>query len=208
MTLQALPQAGKGGSGIPDVIPAAIRELQGLKFNILAGAAANTKLNLAAIRQEDTLVEVLEFATGALPVSRLGVASISDVRASGTLTFASAINNDTFTIAGRVYTLKTAGTANPLNNEINLGASDTLTAAAVVAHVNKVDPRVILSNAAGVVTVRAFAEGTAPNSFTLVGGARITASGGTLSGGTVTGGVSINDDTSSNAVLVVWFDKR
>lgn len=206
--LTSLSQLGSGGSGIPDKLPAALKELQGLNITQLVGAASSTKINLAAIRQEDTILLVQSYATGANPVDRTSATTIVDCRATGTLTFASAVAGDTFTIAGRTYTLKAAGTANALNREINLGASDTATAAAVAAYVNQWDPRVICSPALGVVTVTAFAEGTGGNAFTLVGGTRITASGATLSGGTTTGGIKISADTSSNAVVVYWFNKQ
>ena len=48
-----------------------------IKSAVLAGAAANTTLAIAGLKADAQLIEVTEHATAALPVSRLGVASVN-----------------------------------------------------------------------------------------------------------------------------------
>lgn len=137
--------------------------------------------------------------------------TISDTRASGTLTFTSAVADDTFVVNSVTFTLKSTGydAANP--RHVLLGSSNRITASnaakRINAFFNATDGSVSASVLNNVVTVTAFLEGsTAPNAYTLVGGARITASGATLSGGTATGGVSVV--AATNQVLLFWYNKR
>lgn len=138
--------------------------------------------------------------------------TISDTRASGTLTFASAIAGDTFVVNSVTFTIKAAADYVATNfQHVLLGTSDRLTAAAARDRINKFfdakNGSVVASVLSNVVTVRGTLEGsTVPNAYTLVGGARITASGATLSGGTATGGISVV--AATNQVLLFWFNKR
>lgn len=183
-----------------------LTELQGLKVHVLDGAASSTKINLADIRQEDTLAAVIEFTAG-VPYDRKAVTTIVDTRASGTLTLANVVANDTAVVGGVTYTFK--ATPNPALNEVALGSSDTTRAAALAAKIMQRQGNTLTAtSAAAVVTIKSNAEGTGGNSVTIVGGARITASGATLAGGTTTGGLLIADDTSGNKVIVAYFDKK
>ena len=56
---QVLPQLLKGGSGLTDNLPKLVRELAGLTPTIVAGVAAGSKMNIAAIREEDTILAAL-----------------------------------------------------------------------------------------------------------------------------------------------------
>jgi hypothetical protein len=138
--------------------------------------------------------------------------TISDTRASGTLTFASAIAGDTFVVNSVTFTVKAAADYVATNfQHVLLGTSDRLMAAYARDRINKFfdakDGSVVASVLSNVVTVRGTLEGsTVPNAYTLVGGARITASGATLSGGTATGGISVV--AATNQVLLFWFNKR
>lgn len=106
--------------------------------------------------------------------------------AYGTLTFASAVANDTFVVAGVTFTIYGDGDAlNAAQNPAGLllQATDTLQAAAAMDAVNKhpvSGALVRCTYLAGVLHVKAVANGTAGNAYTLVGGDRITASGATL----------------------------
>lgn len=205
MPLQSLNPVVHGAF---DALPALLAELQGLTFSVVTGATANTTIPLAAIRDEDTLVAVLEFAAG-VPTDRKGATTINSLKATGTLTCASVLANDTVQVNGVTLTFKAAGTADPNLPQVNLGANDTETAANLAAKLNLVGQNVYrATSAAGVVTVTALADGTAGNSITTVGGPRITASGGVLAGGAATGGIKISAATTGNQVLVVWFNKR
>lgn len=205
MTLQARP--AKGFSYDADF--AAIKELQGLNVSVLTGAAANTDIALAAIRQEDTILSCIEIvATTAAVNDRTGVTSINDVRAVGTLTFGGQVTaGETITVAGIVYTFRAA--ANPLLNEITIGADANGSAANTAAKIALNDVRLVPSVATNVVTIRARDEGTGPNAFTLAEAtANVTVSGATLAGGTVTGSIDVNANTTGNKLIVIWFNKK
>lgn len=207
MALQSLSQAGKGGSGIPDQIPAALKELQGLTVTLVDGATSGTKINVAAMRSEDTILSIIEHIAGVPTNDRASIATIADVRASGTLTVGSPSAGATFVVGGITYTLRAS--ADPLLNEVTIGANAAGTAANIAAKVNQNDPtRIIATSNSNVVTFRAVAEGTGPNAYTLVGSTGLTASGATLSGGTTTGGFSLSSSTASNKLVVTWFNKR
>lgn len=200
-------------SGLHPQLPKVLRELQGLTISVLAGAAASTKLNLAAIRAEDTLVSVLLFSTG-VPSDITGTTSISDLRASGTVTVASAVAADTVTVNGRVYTFRATGTAKTGQStvEVNLGASDTITATNLAAAISRAEGSgpLFATSAAAVVTIKARAEGASGNSITLAtsNNTRLAKSGATLAGGTANGGIVTSTDTTSKQVVLAWFNKR
>ena len=60
MTRPTVPnQLLKGGTGIPDTLPAIIRGLAGLQFASVAGVAAGNKMNVAAMRDTDYIANVL-----------------------------------------------------------------------------------------------------------------------------------------------------
>lgn len=210
MSFENIKDIGKGGTGEggqgSNTVYSTLKELQGLKVSLVAGAAANTKINIAAIRAEDTIVSAINNNAGTLTDITADV-SIADVRASGTLTLASVVANDTAVVAGVTFTAKAAVTN---LQHFLVGVDNDTTAANLAAAINKyfknMDNKVTATAAAAVVTVVATAEGTGPNAYTLVGGAHITASGAVLSGGTTTGGIKSTSVT--NQVLLVWFNKR
>ena len=66
---------------------------------------------------------------------------------------------------------------------------------------------VVATNLAGVVTLSAIS-GRTGNSVTLAEtGTTITVSGAYLTGGTNTGGISCSDDTSSDQLILFWYNK-
>jgi len=83
MTMNSLPASfGKGGSNLTDgTLKAILQELQGLSISPVTGAAANQKMNIAAIRPEDTILAAL--LQGG--VTTVGVAEVHsiDVDATG-----------------------------------------------------------------------------------------------------------------------------
>lgn len=198
--------AGEGGQGSNTVF-SALRELQGLNISLLTGAAANTKINLAAIRPEDTIIGAINNNAGTL-TDVLANMSISDVKATGTLTLAGVVADDTVVVAGVTFTAKL--TVSSLNHFTVVVGNNNTTAANLAAAINKYfknyDNKVTATANAAVVTVTATAEGTTPNSYTLVGGAHITPSGATLSGGTTTGGVKCTSVT--NQIILFWYNKK
>lgn len=213
MSLHSLAGLGSGGAGLADALPKILKELQGLKFSVLSGAASNTKIDVAALRPEDTILMALQLADAGAATDRTASTTIAPVKATGTLTIATAVNGNTATVRGVVYTFRTTPTPGVLT-DVALGGSNAANAANLAAAINYYESRqnagaqVVASANAAVVTITAVAEGTGGNSIALVGTAStITASGATLAGGTSTGGILISAATTSSKVLLVWFDK-
>lgn len=200
----------RGGAGVTN-LPAVLAELQGLTQSLLAGAAANTKIDLAAIRMEDTIIGAINNATGGVLTDVLSTLSIVDTHAVGTITAASVLAADTATVSGRVFTAVGATAVPASNLEFSIGASDTICAANLAAAINAAEANDAASNitatsAAAVVTIRAVADGTAGNAITLAtSNARLTKSATTLLGGTVTGGIKSTGATDQ--LILTWFNK-
>lgn len=215
MSLQELnKQLGQGGANLNDQAPAALKELQGLTVSVLAGAAADTKINLNAIRLEDTLVSVLESAAGVF-TERSANTTIADLRASGTLTVVTAAAGNTATVNDVVFTYSANPTA--ITDVAFTDGDDNANAAALASAINAYERRyqegwpeatVVASVAANVVTVTAVEEGSAGNAITLAGTGGVTASAATLENGSDTGGILIDVDTTGDSLAVFWFNKN
>lgn len=136
--------------------------------------------------------------TGVRNVSSLTINASESTKASGTITFSGVgTDDDTITVGGVTYTLKSAVSA---ANEVLIGSSASDTAANLNAAINKLagegvaygtgtvaNPEVSSTVADDVVTVTARVGGTAGNSITLsASGTAIAVSGANLSGGTGT----------------------
>lgn len=220
MSLAALAKLGQGGQGFQgDGLASAarmIKELQGLNIDLLTGADADTKIDVAAIRSEDTIVACLEQdGTSGLLTDRTANTTIATLFASGTLTGSSVVATDAVNVAGKVYTFQ-AG-APTTYGQVQIGADDDESMLnlknAINAYETSVErggAQVVATVASAVVTVTAAAEGTAGNALVLTSAdATIVASGsGTLAGGSATGGILISDATTSDKVLLVWYNKR
>jgi hypothetical protein len=98
--------------------------------------------------------------------------------ATGTLAFASAVNGDTFSVAGITFTIKTAADANNLT-QVTVGGSDTAMGDNVVAIINahpQLKNYLSAANASGTVTFTMADKGLFGNLLKLVGGTHVTAS--------------------------------
>lgn len=221
MTMQSLPKVVGGGAGTEGALHKAVRELQGLRVATVAGAAAGTKMDIAAMRTEDTILSALSWtnAAAAAPAEDVANITIQDTRASGTLTAASVNADDSCVVNGVTYTFKATPTQrNHIKyTEGNTDAQDaTLLANAINAYESHYDgakalkPAVVASANGAVVTVTALADGTAGNSIVLTGTpVRLAASGaGTLAGGTATGGIKSTTNLTGKTLTVFWFDKQ
>jgi phage tail sheath gpL-like len=192
--------------------PRILKELQGLTQSLLAGTTANTTIALAAIRAEDTILSALNNNAGTITDITANI-SINALKATGTVTCASVDAGDTVTIDGRVYTAIANG-ATPANSaEFSVSTTNTLCAANLVAAIiasekNDTTSKVTASNAAGVVTITARAEGTGGNAITLTSsdGTDLAVSGATLSGGSATGGIKSTSIT--NQIILMWYNKN
>lgn len=221
MSLQSVSAALQGGGvGGNDAIPAALVELQGLRQTLVVGATANTKMDIAAIRTEDTIIGAVAFphASGE-PVNQLANITIVDTHATGTVTVAAVNADDTVTVNGNVYTFK-AAPASALHVKRTAG-DNTANAAALAAAINAYENRytgsttnaaaVVAVAASAVVTITAKVDGAAGNSITLASsnGTRLAVTGsGTLTGGSDTGGIKCSANLSANSLMVTWFNKR
>jgi hypothetical protein len=203
-------QFGQGGTGIPQ-LGAILRELQGLTFNLLAGASANTKVNVADIRLGDTVAFALNNNAGALTDITSSI-SIVDTHASGTITVGTLQNGDVCVVDGRTYTARVAPSA---SGEFKIGATaaeSALNLSSAIALLERKDvlgqavPKLQVSVASNVVTLRAQADGVAGNSIVLTGSTRLQVTGsGTLTGGSDTGGVKSSGAT--NQIVLIWYKK-
>lgn len=212
--------AGSGLHGSDPDIVNAVKELQGLRIANLAGDSAAAKLDLAAIRAEDTILSATLIDTGA--ASGAGVVedtaqfSITDIKGNGTLTFVSAIATDVFEINGVDFTVVAVETG--AMTDVLVGSTDTEMGEFAVAKIDAYlasipgsaeSPAWTVTEAVGVVTVTATLEGAAGNAITISSvDSTITADNATLTGGSDTGGVQSSTDTSNKDVFLVWFDKN
>lgn len=209
-------QLGKGGAGMhgtgPGTAADTLRSLTNLRISLAAGAAANTKLAIAAMRPGDSLLSVLNNNAGTLTdVSAL--ATIADLRAKGTVTCAGTQTvGDTLSVAGLVYTVAaSAADVEPQDkSKVRATGNATTFAAALAAAINAREDgrtsKVTATAAAGVVTVTAVEQGASGNAIALAEtGSTFTISGAALAGGSDTGGVSVNAVT--NQVVVYWLQQ-
>lgn len=217
---------GDGGSISPDVLKQIVKELQGLKCAVVAGAAAGTKMNVAALRKEDTIIAVhgvLDAAGSAnTPADDTANVTISETRATGTLTISgNPVAAETFVVNGVTYTFRAAGTLTTSRDILITPGDNTAMAAAVAAAVNAYEnrrldtgnnntPAVVATSALGVVTFTAVADGTAGNALTLTESAtNVAVSGaGTLTNGTATGGFTSTTNNTGKTMTVWFFDKQ
>lgn len=219
MALQTVSSLmGDGGAHLNDQLRAAVKELQGLNVTAVAGAAAGTKMDIAALRAEDTLIAVLQGTSGTF-VNDTANCTISSTTASGTVTIASVAADDTVTVNSVVYTFKAspASTTQVKWTNGNNNANAAALSAAINAHESRYDgakarvPAVKATVSNAVVTITALVDGTAGNSITLASsnGTRLAVTGsGTLTNGTNTGGFTSTTNNASKDMLVFWFNKR
>lgn len=220
MTQEANANLGLGGIGMQGAAPgsaaAMLKELQGLNIALVAGASAGTKLDVAAIRTEDTIIAAMveDTTSGVTSGDDKANITIQSVKASGTITISGGlpVANETVTVNGVVYTFKAAANVT-LNTHVAIGADEDETGENLAAKINLVEglgvAAVTAANNAGVVTVTAVADGTGGNAITLVEAAtNVAVSGATLSGGTATGGIKSTTDLTGKALLLFWYNKK
>lgn len=153
-------------------------------------AAAGYEFGKLNSRGETYKFPVVALVGGLLvPWNPLADSDVPNAYASGTFTFSTAVPTagETVTVNGVVITFRAA--ADPDLNEVTIGSTLALTAAALATFINdhrndfgSTNP-VIATSSGAVTTVES--AGTAGNAVTLAeAGANIAASGATLSGGT------------------------
>ncbi len=183
--------------------------------NVLATSVGTTVFIVAIA--EGAVGNALTFSSPDTTITETGSGTLingTGVKASQTLTLSSAVADDFVVVDGLTYTAVATGTGTTAKfDEWEIGASDTLSAAALVAAINGRENRpdgggnVVASNVGAVVTITAVFFGTAANSVTTVGSANITAGGATLAGGVATGG-AVRNSSSFDQLILMWFNKR
>jgi hypothetical protein len=139
MTLHTLPAAQVLGN--PHKLREIVKELQGLRSVVVNGAAAATKMDIAAMRTEDTILSAVVLAdTWAVPVDDAANITIQATKASGTITISgNPTADETVTVNDVVYTWKATPTA---KNHVQRTAGDNnAMAAALCAAINAYENR-------------------------------------------------------------------
>ncbi|MCK5307021.1 MAG: hypothetical protein KAJ73_00280 [Zetaproteobacteria bacterium] len=215
MPLSTNAQLGHGGAGFqgdgPESAAAMIKELQGLNIELLAGAAADTKIDVAAIRDEDTVLKALNNAAGTI-TDITGTISIEDLVASGTLTGTTVVATDNVTVNGMVYTFQAGA---PVSyGQVQVGGSDDDSMANLADAINAYEGSIGKGGAdvsavavTTVVTVSAVVAGAVGNAIDISSGqGSIVASGATLADGSDTGGIQSTGITDQ--VILFWYNKE
>lgn len=212
---------GFGGSGIPDALPKAIAELQGLRLTVVTGAAAGTVMPVPGMDPEDTVGAAVDL-TGQVDIDPTTL-TIQGRNAQATITcLTTAVDGDYVVVNGKRYTVKdvivnTSYNAPPGVIPVDVTPSGTdaaLLAKALASVIMSGDSSLTASIAPGtptVVTVKVRQPGTAGNSYTLTEtGNGFTVSGATFTGGTAAGSSGFVSSVSlaGKKVLVLWYDKR
>lgn len=147
----------------------ALTEIQGITCTQVAGAAAGTKMNIAKLRTEDTVLSVLVGTdAGGAWADDVANVTIQATKATGTLTVAAVANNDTATANGNVYTFKDTPTA--IRDVKRTAGDNNANAAALSAAINSYEtrriapgqpnrPAIVATVSTNVVTLTAFDDG-------------------------------------------------
>lgn len=218
MSLETLDSnLGQGGAGFPS-LGKVLKELQGYRVDVVAGAAAGVLMPLAAIRTKDTILSVVVHtdAGGALTTDTPNV-SIVSTKAFGTITVtADPLTNETFVVNGVTYTFKAIPTART-HVKITAG-NNTAMAAAIRDAINGYEnrytgkaavPIIVATSALGVCTVTAPVGGVAGNAITFtesVTGVAMSGSG-TITGGTATSNIVSTTNLTGKSLIVHWYSK-
>lgn len=225
MSMVNVQNLGFGGSGIPDAMPKAIAELQGLRLSVVTGAAAGTVMTVPGMDQEDTIGAAVDLTTPAsIDPATLSIASRN---AQATITcLTTCVDGDKVTVNGKVYTFKdiiahTSYNAPPgvIPTDITPSGSDPEEMAERLAKAimsgdstvtASVGPDASSPPLQAKVTVKVRNPGTAGNAYTLTEtGTAVTVSGATFTGGVAAGsaGFTSSANLTGKKVLVLWYDK-
>jgi hypothetical protein len=225
MSMVNVKNLGFGGTGIPDALPKAVAELQGMKMQVVTGAAANTVVPVSGMDPEDHIGSVVNL-TDLVDVA-LSTISIAERNAKATITaLTTAVDGDKVTVNGRVYTVKDVIVSTSYNTPPGVIPVDITPSGTDAEVLAKRTAQAIMSgdatltasvglNAASppamvVITVKVRQPGTAGNAYTLTEtGNGFTVSGATFAGGSAVGGGGFSSSTSlaGKKLLVCWYDK-
>jgi hypothetical protein len=193
----------------------AVKQLQGLKVSLVAGASANEVTAVSGMKESAVILSALNNNAGTI-TDVTDTISIDAGRASGTLTLDTVVENETATVHDVVFTFKDSPSS--AHTEVQVGATDAESADNLAEAINSYfDPlakagraliapylRVTAEAASDVVTVTAWEPGAAGNAIALAGSAQITASAATLEDGADDAGVASTGDTDQ--LILFWYD--
>ncbi len=196
----------------PSELNSVLKELQGLKTDFVAGAAAGTQMNIAAMRSEDTILKVLqEDNVSGVTADDTANVSIVDTHAFATVTVAGVNDADTVTVNGTVYTFKDTPTA--INHVKRTAGNNNANAAALASAINSYEnrrvspgkpntPAVVASVVNAVVTVKAVDDGAGNGIVISNSGGGISSSGsGTAAASATCASVADADTVTINGVV-------
>jgi hypothetical protein len=226
MSMVNVRNLGFGGTGIPDAMPQAIAELQGMKLTIVDGAAANTNIPVPGMDPEDHIGAIVDLTTPATvdPTT----ATVGARNASGTITcLATAVDGDSVTVNGKKYTFKDVIAHTSYNAPPGVVPTDITPSGSNPEEMASRLAKAIMSGDSTVtatvgpdassppkmakVTVKVRNPGTAGNAYTLTElGTAVTVSGATFTGGTTaaSSGFSTTVVTTGKKLLVLWYDRH
>lgn len=74
---------GDAGTGLDRSLYGILKELQGVKLNAVAGAAANTNIALAGVGLKDTIISVVNLTDGVdVPLANVTIQAAGQIRVS------------------------------------------------------------------------------------------------------------------------------
>lgn len=226
MSMVNVQNLGFGGTGIPDALPRAVAELQGMKLSVVTGAAAGTVVPVAGMDPEDHIGAAVNL-TDLVDVN-VSTLSIAGRNAQATITaLTTAVDGDKVTVNGKAYTVKDVVVhtsynpppgiipidITPSGNDAELLAKRLATAimSGDSSLTATVGPDAASPPAMTKVTVKVRQPGTAGNAYTLTEtGAAFTVSGAVFTGGSATASSGFTSSVSLAAkkILLLWYDKR
>jgi len=217
---------GFGGSGIPDTLPQAIAELQGMRQSVVDGAAAGTVMVVPGMDPEDHIGAAVDLTTPAsIDPSTL---SVKGRNAEAVITcLTTAVDGNTVTVNGRVYTFKDVYVHPSYNTppgvvpiDITPSGNDAeemadRLAKAIMSGDSSLTATVEADTASPPamtkVRLKVRQPGTAGNAYTLTEvGTAVTVSGAVFSGGTAeaSAGFVCTESLAGKKVLVTWYDRH
>lgn len=225
MSMVSIRNLGFGGSGIPDALPKAVAELQGLKFLVVAGQSNGTVMVVPDMDAEDTIAAIINLTDNTN--EDVGITTIKSRRASTLIScLTTAAEDDTIVVNGKTYTVKDV-VVNPSYNappgvvpiEITLSGNDAeeladRLAKAIMSGDSSVTCTLELDSASPPaytkvrVTVRE--PGVAGNSYTVSEVGTAVTTTGSFTGGLADAGAGFvsTDTQSGKTLLVIWYDKN
>ena len=108
--------------GMHPPVKDAVRELQGIRVDLVSGAAADINASVGEIKPEDTLVSAINNNGGTLTVVDPATLTIADGFARGSALFNTVVNTDEITVNALSYVGVSGVKAN--NTEWSVDTSD------------------------------------------------------------------------------------